>query len=80
MENDKALEILQQMHDRTVADAENKEQRVAKLNEEYAAGDTHPDTLNAINHYVERGVKLRVEAEALDTAIEAMHRLAGLDK
>ena len=80
MEYEKASDILQKMHDRVVADAENKEQRVAQLNAEYEAGDTNADTIAGIKLFTSRGVNLRVEAEALSVAIEALWRLEGLDK
>jgi len=80
MEYEKASDILQKMHDRTVADAENKEQRLAQLNAEYAAGDTSTDTIAGIKLFTSRGVKLRAEAEALNVAIEALWRLEQLDK
>lgn len=70
MDNAKALEVLQKMHDEKVADAESKEGRVAQLNAEYEAGDHDPDTVAAIERFTKRGVISRVEADALQVAIE----------
>lgn len=72
MEKAKALEIIQRLHDEKVADAVAKETRVAELNDDYAAGDHEPDTVAAIKRFTERGIISRVEADALQVAIELL--------
>lgn len=80
MEITDAIKVLERMHASKVADAESREKRLADLNKEYEDGDREPDTVAAIKHFTERGVMLRLEAEAISTAMEALFRLDGLDK